>query len=243
MSDAATSEAAARRALAVERLRPADFDAIRALHARVLDRLPSPTLLKPEPAELHRYALDPANGAILGVRHPERPTALVAYGIVLTRLYPGDATGDGLRMEPGERLGKVLGGNVDPAWRGHGLQRRLIDERTRLAAAADVVHVYSTAAPENGVSWRNLVRCGFRIFRLDLRYGTMLRYLLYRRTDTPAPPPAPPVAWLPETAVEEIRAALADGLIGSSVRERAGGFDLGLADERGSPDLSALARA
>jgi ribosomal protein S18 acetylase RimI-like enzyme len=236
MSDAASPPVA----LSVERLRPSDFDAIRALHARVLDRLPSPTLLKPEPADLHHYALDPGNGAILGVRDPDRPSQLVAYGIILTRLYPGDTTGEAMRIPAGERLGKVMGGNVDPAWRGHGLQRRLIEERGKFAAASGIAHVYSTAAPDNGVSWRNLVACGFRIFRLDLRYGTMLRYLLYRRVDD-VPVPAPvPVSWRDERAIDDIRILLGEGLLGAAARRHADGFEIGFSNERGTPAFAAL---
>lgn len=201
-------------ALDVERLGPADLGAMRALHGRVLDSLPAPDLLKPEPEAFHRLVLEEGAGVAFGVRRPDDPTRLMAYGIVLFRLMPEDCTARALGVPPGERLCKVAGSSVDPDARGWGLQRVLLAHRLALAARNGFDHAYGTVAPGNWISWRNLVRTGFRLDSLEIRYGHLLRFVAYRPKRARLPAPEEAEAWADYEDLERIGALMAEGRVG-----------------------------
>ncbi len=213
---------------AIERLTAADLAAIRALHARVLDTLPAPGLIKPETEAFHRLVLEEGHGLVFGVRDPAAPDRLLSYGVLLLRLVAGDGSGRRLGLPETAPLCKIAGTSVAPEARGRGHQRALLARRIAAAAEAGKPFVYGTVAPANGPSCRNMVRAGFRIHRVERRYGGLLRYLTLHRPGMRPPPPEAVAAWVPggdAAAVEELTAA---GFVGASVRRGpAGGHELG----------------
>jgi ribosomal protein S18 acetylase RimI-like enzyme len=70
---------------------------------------------------------------------------------------------------------------VDPAFRGHGLQRRLMARMgERLFPAAAQEYGFVTVRTDNLASLRSLLSEGFAIFQVAARYDGHLRYSLYR---------------------------------------------------------------
>lgn len=151
-------------------LRPDDLAEMHALHLRSIAGLP-PALVKPESRAFLQGLLE-GRGRVDGAFHHE---ALVAYGVLQHDLLPADDPRPVLGLAPGRPVRKLAGAAVDPAWRGQGLQRMLIQRRM---ARAEGAVLFATAAPGNIASWRSLTACGFAVRALQYRYGGHARYLL-----------------------------------------------------------------
>lgn len=149
----------------------ADLDAVLALHRRSVQGL-GPEVVKPETPTFFRELLE-GRGSILGVRQGD---SLVAYAVLQRDLLPIDDPSALLGLPSGTPVVKLAGAGVDPAWRGQGLQRMLIEERLKRMPSPGVA--VSTAAPANPASWRNLLSCGFAVRALQYRYGGHPRFLM-----------------------------------------------------------------
>ena len=66
---------------------------------------------------------------------------------------------------------------VDAAWRGNGLQRRLL-EQCIAWRRPDIIGMGCTVSPKNEFSLRNVQSCGFTVHTRKLMYGTHDRYVL-----------------------------------------------------------------
>jgi len=153
-------------------LRPADLAAMHALHRASIAGMPA-ALVKPESIDFLDSLLQ-GRGRVQGAW--DGP-ALVAYGVLQHALLPTDDPRARLGLGPDQAVVKLAGAAVAPEWRGHGLQRALIEHRLAWAAGQAV---FATAAPGNPASWRSLLACGFSVRALEVRYGGLPRYLLAR---------------------------------------------------------------
>ena len=151
-------------------LQPPDLEAMYALHLSSIAGM-ALQAVKPEKREfLHSLLL--GRGRVLGAWAQD---SLVAYGVLQHDLLPEDAPRQLLGLAAAAPLCKLAGAAVAPHWRGHGLQRQLIERRVALAQGASL---FATAAPSNPASWHSLLACGLMVRALQYRYGGHARYLV-----------------------------------------------------------------
>lgn len=153
-------------------LRPADLAAMHALHQASIRGLP-PAIVKPESLDFLASLLH-GRGRVQGAWDGD---ALVAYGVLQHDVLPADDPRAHLGLKPHQPVFKLAGAAVASQWRGHGLQRVLIDQRLAWATGHAV---FATAAPGNPASWRSLLACGLSVRALEVRYGGLPRYLMAR---------------------------------------------------------------
>lgn len=154
-----------------------DLDAIMKLQQHISDTMTNPDLfVATDRADNRDYLISP--NAIFGVYDDTR---LIAYGSLI---FPNDAP---------ENLGWDLGWNreklfstatldtivVDPDYRGHGLQRMLI--QTCVSYAREILpgcNVMTTVSPYNEYSLRNVQAEGFTVRKRLMKYGGHERFIL-----------------------------------------------------------------
>lgn len=154
-----------------------DLDAIMELQQHISDTMTNPDLfVATDRADNRDYLISP--NAIFGVYDETR---LIAYGSLI---FPNDAP---------ENLGWDLGWNreklfstatldtivVDPDYRGHGLQRMLI--QTCVSYAREILpscNVMTTVSPYNEYSLRNVQAEGFTVRKRLMKYGGHERFIL-----------------------------------------------------------------
>lgn len=157
-------------ALRWDPLLPRHLDAMQALHLRSMAGLPAGAV-KPETRDFLDSLLR-GRARVLGAWHAGE---LVAYGVLQHALAPEDQPQALLGLPSTQAVFKLAGAAVDARWRGHRLQRLLIERRLDWA---DGLPVFATAAPCNPASWRSLLACGLSVRSLQHRYGGLARYLL-----------------------------------------------------------------
>lgn len=167
-----SSAALARAApLRLRRLTARHATALVALRARVLATLAHPDFYVAEADEAGFIARHRgARGAILGFFAGE---TLVAYGMVRLPDAAGAAHVRDTKADPTaghrwdasarERLPELSSCMVDPAWRGRGLQRRLIAARLRWGRRRAATRFWAVVSPHNAASRHNLRKAGFRV--------------------------------------------------------------------------------
>ena len=152
-------------------LGPSDLDRMQALHLRSLQGQ-GPDIVKPESRDFLARLLQGHAQVVAAFDG----NTLVAYGVLQHDLQGDEPVPAALTPPPPLPLLKLAGAAVDPAWRGLGLQRRLIAARQALAPVR--AWLLATAAPGNLPSWNNLLAQGFQVRALVQRYGGHARYLL-----------------------------------------------------------------
>ncbi len=217
---------------ALRALTAADLPAMLRLHAAVLHALPDPAMFRlfggPE-----KFLADHlgTRGESLGAFEHDR---LVAYGS-LTRPRADDV--DNYARDLGwapARAGRVAllsAAMVDPACRGRGLHRALIDARLELARDRGVPELLVRAAPANAQSRRTLLAHGFAVVWLGVQGEGSLRHVMWRPIERAAWSPSTPgdtaITWAAADDLERQKQLLADGWIG--VRMRDADADIGFA--------------
>lgn len=156
-------------------LGPETRESVERLHRLALASLSDPSLVRPETSAFFERVLA-EDGEVVGAY---RGDELIAYGILQYVLEAGDDPRALTGFAEGS-LAKLAGAAVAPGWRGQGLQRELIRRRLARASGRGYVQFFSTAAPGNPASWRNLLACGFVVVALMQRYGGLTRYLVAR---------------------------------------------------------------
>ena len=169
--------------LSWRQLGPGDLEAMQTLHLLSVHGQGA-DVVKPETRDFLASLLAGRGQVVAAFDGPR----LIAYGVLQHDLLAEDGLPHELRTTlPVETpLLKLAGAAVAPAWRGLGLQRRLIAERLALAPAT--AWLFSTAAPANVPSWNNLLAQRFEVRAIVHRYGGFARYLMLRRPGTPARP-------------------------------------------------------
>lgn len=151
-------------------LQPQDLAAMHGLHLRSIAGMAAQAV-KPETVEFLASLLH-GRGRVSGAW---AGAELVAYGVLQHELLAHDAPRELLGLPGHAPLCKLAGAAVHPDWRGHGLQRLLVQRRLAMAGACSV---FATSAPCNPASWRSLLACGLSVRALQYRYGGHARYLL-----------------------------------------------------------------
>lgn len=156
--------------LAQRELTAADLPAALALHLDCTQGL-SNDMVRKETLESLQALLE--RGRMIGLFDQQK---LAAYGLLLLDLQDHERLPAHIAPDAQRPQAVLSGVTVAPAWRGHGLQRRLIMLRMAMAPANALLS--STAAPANWYSWNNLLDCGFHVRAITQCYGGHTRYLM-----------------------------------------------------------------
>jgi GNAT superfamily N-acetyltransferase len=114
---------------------------------------------------------------------------LISYSIIRIPGRSNDNLGRDINL-PEEELAKVAhlqAVAVHPAYRGNGLQRKLISAHLRVIEEMGYEHVCCTVSPKNPVSLTNMLSCGFVIEGLRPKMAGWWRYILHKDILLPGP--------------------------------------------------------
>ncbi|REB06438.1 GNAT family N-acetyltransferase [Sporosarcina sp. BI001-red] len=164
--------------LPVIKLTESDLPEITQLQTKVIEHLSEKTFLQPLTNEDFKYILE-GTGVLVGVRAEGN---LIAFRALLD---PG---------EDPEHLGKDAGiphelwssvlyseiTNVDPAFRGNGLQRQLGKIVMEEIDTNQYKFVCTTVAPFNIASIKDKFELGMHIAALSVKYETLTRYIMMK---------------------------------------------------------------
>lgn len=156
----------------------ADLDAVMNLQETVCQALENPELFvatsRPQNAG---YLREP--NMILGVYAGPR---LVAYGSLVFCGTDADNLGWDLGW-PGERVRHCATVDtivVEPAFRGLGLQRTLVQKLVEQAQQQSETYLLTTVSPQNSHSLSNMQAAGFKILIKTEKYGGRERFIMGR---------------------------------------------------------------
>jgi GNAT superfamily N-acetyltransferase len=115
---------------------------------------------------------------------------LIAYDIIS---FPGEGAenfGSDIDIFPEElkKVAHLKAVVVHPDFRGNGLQRSLSRVHLEVIRDAGYEHVCSTVSPKNWISVENYFANGFVIKGLKIKYGGLLRYIMYKNIYKPFNP-------------------------------------------------------
>ena len=156
--------------LAQRKLSTEDLGQVLALHQLCTHGLSDDIVRRESMASLQDLM---QRGRFIGLFDQEQ---LIAYGVLLHKLLAHERLPESIAPDAQRPQLLLSGISVSPAWRGHGLQRRLIMQR--MAMAPENAVLFSTAAPANRHSWNNLLECGFHVRAITDQYCGHTRYLM-----------------------------------------------------------------
>jgi hypothetical protein len=222
--------------LTLRRLVPADYDLVLRFRSDIVSGLANPDQLRLMPNE-EQYVEDSLKSKNFaeGLFKDGR---LVAYNSLflpnndddlqelhIHELVKGRASPDELAY-----AGGVM---VDPAYRGHSLQKLLIDVRKVVMAALGRPHHFATVGFGNYFSWRNILDSGARVVEVfdfeDPRHGPTSRMFTHL---SPSPPPlSAEKTWMDSLDISGQRDLLHDGHVGTEYRVLDGRADIAYQQE------------
>jgi ribosomal protein S18 acetylase RimI-like enzyme len=117
---------------------------------------------------------------------------LIAYNMVCFPDENGDNFGVDINLPQSElkKVAHLKAVVVHPAYRGNELQKRLANIHLKVLQELGYCHVCSTVSPKNAISIQNHFASGFVVTGLKVKYGDLLRYIMYKnifRTFAPEP--------------------------------------------------------
>lgn len=72
---------------------------------------------------------------------------------------------------------------VDEAFRGHGLQRKMMEFAIKEIDKNTYRHIMGTVAPKNTPSLNNFLKLGFSVVKTVEKYGGLERHILYKKNN------------------------------------------------------------
>jgi len=161
-----------------------DLPRIMKLQGIVARNLPDHEMFRIDSEEYFKRHFSGAHN-VIGVIAEEE---LSAYCVISFPGLEGDNFGRDIGLKP-EELSKVAHMEtvaVHPAYRGNSLQRRIGRIHLDLLRTMDCEHILCTVSPKNYPSLRNLFFFDFTIRALKVKYGWMLRGILYKNIRNPS---------------------------------------------------------
>ncbi|MBQ6654973.1 MAG: GNAT family N-acetyltransferase [Erysipelotrichaceae bacterium] len=155
-----------------------ELDKILKLQEDCFSALDNPQWLRRNTVETFQLCLKRPNYC-LGCFDGEK---LAALGIM--QICNEDKENLGYQLDyPLERISEV--GNmklvlVDPAYRGNGLQKKLMDRCEKNARSKNIRVLATTVHPDNVFSVRNIEKCGYVYHSSHEKYGGLIRSLYYK---------------------------------------------------------------
>ena len=109
----------------------------------------------------------------------------VIAGFLVVR-YPGSAPDNlgiylGLSDDDLGLTAHMESAAVQSSYRGHGIQKRLMEEAESLLRRQGYRYLMGTAHPDNIYSVNNFLRLGYEVAGEDMKYGGLPRYIFCRR--------------------------------------------------------------
>ena len=153
---------------------PEELDALFAMQLRIHETMPDPEQFMPNDKEELRTNI--RENLVVGVWVGQTPIAL---GIVR---YDGTKASNYAWKLGVPESDVPLWANfdtiaVDAAWRGNGLQRRLL-EQCIAWRRPDIIGMGCTVSPKNTFSLHNVEQAGFSVYTRQMMYDTHDRYIL-----------------------------------------------------------------
>lgn len=168
------------RVVAVRSLTIDHLEDILVLQQKVIAALTTGSFLQPLTEEEYRYILT-GNGMMIGAFSGDD---LIAFRAMLEpELDDEEHLGKDARLPKEEWQGVLYSEitNVDPGFRGNGLQTILGHMLMAEIDAARFQYVCTTVAPFNIASLKDKFSLGFQIVAVKQKYGTLLRYIMMRK--------------------------------------------------------------
>lgn len=204
------------------RLGLADVDDVYSLHLRVLEVMPRPGLVRPDPRSYFEGHVAGGEGFILGCFSDGR---LIGYGLCSLPQDPVENYGMLLGLPPEDLLlvGQLEGAAVDDAFWGRGIHRLLARWRADCLVAAGYRHICATVAPGNVWSLRNLLHTGLTVRCTGTLYGGLERYVMQNDVERPMVLDLDGSRVLPLQDLDEQAALLSQGYVGYACSLESGG--------------------
>jgi len=209
--------------MVLRRLDPTDYDLLLRFRTEIVSAVANPDLLRlmPKEGEYVAESLHSQN-LVMGLFQDSK---LLAYDSLflpntdadLRELYIYEHTKG---RAPAAEIAFAGGLMVAPAFRGHSLQRRLIEVRQAVMEKMRRPHQFSTVGFGNYFSWRNALATGARVVDVydfvDSRYGPTSR--MFCHWNPAAPPLAVETVWLDCLDIDSQRVCLKQRLVGTCYR-------------------------
>lgn len=160
------------------KLSMADLADLETLQQKVYDALPDKNTLQPLSTEEFENILG-GNGLLIGIFVEEQ---LIAFRALLDPQDDPEHLGIDCGLS-GEQLARVFYqeiSNVDPDWRGYGLQKTMADIVMNAADLTRYDYVCATVKPYNIPSLKDKFAQGLVVKGLKLKYGGKMRYIFFK---------------------------------------------------------------
>lgn len=164
--------------ITIESLDVSNLSSILSLQQIVISALPDKSLLQPLTEEEFLFILN-GNGSMIGAFHENK---LIAFRAMLVPEIDDDHLGRDAGLNEDD-LSAVLYSeisNVDPAYRGNGLQQILGKLLMEIVDRKRFQYICATVAPFNIASLKDKFSLGMHIISLKVKYGNLLRYTMMK---------------------------------------------------------------
>ena len=158
------------RGLTLVQLTPVHKQRMMDLQSQVMAQLPDPTWYFPsEEWEFDQWL---ANGEAVGYLDGD---VLCSYAVMTPQNVRGEHSYARILGHPAENTFDFHDVLVSPAYRRRGMHAHFLALFTEMARAMDGRAIYTTVDPQNGASWRNFERAGYRCVATQPAYDGRLR--------------------------------------------------------------------
>lgn len=202
--------------IAVRHLTIADLPEIEALQQKVYEALPDRSVLQPLSTEEFELILGD-DGLMIGVFVKEK---MIAFRALVEPPIDEEHLGYDCSI-PEEKLSRVLYqeiSNVDPAYRGYNLQKKMAKWTMDEIDLSRYDYVCSTVKPLNIPSLKDKFSQNLVVRALKIKYVDKLRYVFYKDLTQEAPVFTEQVKQLMHD-IEGQQALLKDGYVGTAMLE------------------------
>lgn len=194
-----------------------DLAALEALQQKVYDALPDKNTLQPLSTEEFENILG-GNGLLIGIYVADE---LIAFRALLDPQHDPEHLGIDCGLT-GAQLARVFYqeiSNVDPDWRGYGLQKTMADIVMSAADLTRYDYVCATVKPYNIPSLKDKFAQGLVVKGLKLKYGGKMRYIFFKALKEQ------PATYTEERAVcmsdiDTQQALLKEGFVGTTLEKK-----------------------
>lgn len=193
------------------------------LQQTVAMNLPDPEIFRPHPVE-DFGAFFRMEGSVIGVFTEE---GLIAYSIIH---LPGEGEENlgkdiAIPAEEQKSLAHLQATVVHPIYRGNSLQRRMAGAHLKVIKDLGSEHVCCTISPKNPASLRSILSCGFVVKGLKIKFGWMLRYIMYKNILRPLAI-GPEEVWMRSSEIQRQMDLLKGGFLGFKMARLSEGYEI-----------------
>jgi L-amino acid N-acyltransferase YncA len=193
------------------------------LQETVAMNLPDPEIFRSHPVE-EFGALFRIERSVIGIFTEE---GLIAYSIIH---LPGEGEENlgkdiAIPAEEQKSLAHLQATVVHPIYRGNSLQRRMAGAHVKVIKDLGSEHVCCTISPKNPASLRSILSCGFVVRGLKIKFGWMLRYIMYKNVLRPLII-SPEEVWMRSSEIQGQIDLLNRGFLGFKMAKLPEGYEI-----------------